>query len=182
MLPLSQMLTIDKMMTDKAIMRTMNLFGVIVYTVEHPYIVKMLRDKDYWASLNARTKGWILYAIRPDDNHIHLTEEYLLPHLGITDSSTLPQLVILAAAPGMQIMQQNFPIDDTDVETAYHSIERIIGIVTQAASRIIPQERNGVNVYREVVAAVKSELATERWKQVSGEFMGLIRELIGFLS
>lgn len=177
MMPLGNMLTINRMMDDGHSLGTMNLFGIIVYTVEHPHIVKMLKDQDYWASLNARTKGWILYAIRPDDNHTHLTEEYLLPQLGITDSSTLPQLVILAAAPGEQIMQQCFPIDDTDVETAYHSIERTIDIVTRSASRIIPQERDGVNVYREVVAAVKSELATERWKRVSSEFVWLLKEL-----
>lgn len=57
MLPLEEMLTVKKLIQDKASYRTMNIFGIIVYTEEHPFIVKELRDKDYWASLNARTKN-----------------------------------------------------------------------------------------------------------------------------
>ena len=179
MLPLSQMLTIDKMMTDKAIMSTMNLFGIIVYTVEHPYIMKMLRDQDFWASLNARTKGWILYAIRPDDYYMHLTEEYLLPQLGIKDSKSLPQLVVLASTSNGDIKQHNYPLDDSDVSTAYRSIEKTVDIITDAASKIIPQERNGVNVHREVIAALDAELATARWRRVSLEFIRFVKDLLG---
>ena len=179
MLPLNQMLTTQKLMADKAIVGTMNLFGVLVYTEEHPFIVKMLRDQDFWRSLNARTKGWILYAVRPDDNHFHLTDEYLLPQMGIKNSEILPQLVIFAQTPEGKILQQNYPIEDSDVVTAYNSLEKAVDVVSAAAAKIIPDERNGVNVHREVAASLRAELAKEQWKKVTSEFAKYVRWLWG---
>ena len=179
MLPLKQMLTAEKLMADKAILGTMNLFGVLVYTEEHPYIAMMLRNKDFWRSLNSRTRGWILYSVRPEDDYMHLTEEYLLPQLGIQRSEDLPQLVILAMTPEGTILQQNFPIDDSNVDNAYHSLENTVGIVSDALKKIIPSERNGINVHREVVASLRSELAKCHWKRVSSEFARFVFGLLG---
>ncbi len=169
MLPLEEMLTVEKLIQDKASYGTMNIFGIIVYTEEHPFIAKVLRDKDYWASLNARTKNWILYAIRPDENHGHLTDEYILPQLGIDNSKDLPQLVIIAIGPNKTLMQHSFPIDDNDEVTAYRSIEEQINIVTEAAANIYPEYRYSTHVHREAVRALEAEMAKKEWKKVTIE-------------
>lgn len=159
----------------------MNIFGLIVYTEEHPYIIKVLRDNDYWASLNAKTKNWILYAIKPDDDYSHLTKEYILPQLGINDSKELPLLVIVAIGLDRSFLQRSFQIDDKDENTAYRSIMEQVSIVTEAASRIIPEYRSSTNVHREAIKAIESELATKKWKKMTDAFVRLIKSLVGFI-
>ncbi len=160
----------------------MNIFGVILYTEEHPFIVKVLRDRDYWASLNARTKNWILYAIKPDDHFIHLTDDYLLPQMGVADSRELPLLVIVAIGPDCTLKQRSFRIDDADEVTAYRSIEKQINVITEAASRILPQYWSSTNVHREAVKALEAELASKRWKKVTAEFQTLVGKVLGLAS
>ena len=179
MLPLSRMLTVEKMMTDKVTYGTMNLFGIIVYTEEHPFVVRMLKNQEFWESLNSRTRGWILYAVRPDNRHRHLTEDYLLPQLGIKDSEDLPQLILLATSSNGEIKQQNYPIDDSDENAAYRSIEKILKIVRVAAKKINPEELDGPNVHREITAAIDAELATARWKRISSELAKFVFGLLG---
>ena len=181
MLPLDKMLTVQKLIEDRSSFRTMNIFGIIVYTEEHPYIVKVLRDEDYWASLNAKTKNWILYAIKPDKNHGHLTKEYLLPQLGITNSNELPMLVIVAIGPDRTLLQRNYPIDDKNEDIAYRSIEEQVSIVTAAASKIIPEYMSSTNVHREVTKALESELASKKWKPMTEAFVDLIKCIVGFI-
>ena len=66
MFPLNEMLTAELLIRDKSACRTANLFGLIAYSERNPFMVKVLRDKDFWNSLNSRTEGWILYAVKPD--------------------------------------------------------------------------------------------------------------------
>ncbi len=159
----------------------MNIFGLIVYTEEHPYIIKVLKDNDYWASLNAKTKNWILYAIKPDNNHGHLTKEYILPQLGISDSDELPLLVIVAIGPNRTLLQRNYHIDDKDENTAYRSLAEQVSIVTEAASRIIPEYRSSTNVHREAIKALEAEMASKKWKTMTEAFVRLIKYLVGFI-
>lgn len=49
-----RMLDTQLLIRDKVTYKTANVFGVIAYTVENPHIVKVLRDRDYWASLDIR--------------------------------------------------------------------------------------------------------------------------------
>ena len=181
MLPLDKMLTVQKLIEDRSSFRTMNIFGIIVYTEEHPYIIKVLRDKDYCASLNAKTKNWILYAIKPDNNHGHLTKEYILPQLGISDSKELPLLVIVAIGPNRTLLQRNYQIDDKDEDTAYRSLAEQVSIVTEAASRIIPEYRSSTNVHREAIKALEAEMASKKWKTMTEAFVRLIKYLVGFI-
>lgn len=169
MLSLDRMLDIKQLLIDRKSYHTANIFGVIVYTVENPHIVKVLRDSDYWDSLNARTKGWILYAIRPDDHYAHLTEGYLLPQLGVAAKRVLPCLIIFAVGPNQEIYQREYPIEDKDIEAAYDSIKRTVKLVTNSVKEILSQYLLGPNVYREVVKSLDAELALKQWKIVSVE-------------
>ena len=181
MFPLSDILTIEKMTSDRLSCGTSNLFGIIVYTDEHPYIKKMLRDTDYWESLNARTKGWLIYAVRPGDNSLGVTEDYLLPLLDIQDSGNLPQLILITPTPDNHFLQRNYPIDDTNVETAYKSLQSTVDKVTAAVAKINAQDRDGVDIHKVVTDALDHELAKQRWKRVSFPFLGLIREIVGLV-
>lgn len=186
MLPLDRMINVQKLIQDKSSYGTMNLFGIIVYTEANPYVAKVLRDQDFWKSLNMRTKDWILYALEPKGEYGHLTENYILPQLGIKDSHELPQLVMLALGPETDgiLKQQGFLIDDKDLDSTYHSIEEQINVITDAASRIYPEYRSSTNVHREVVRALDTDRLMNKWKKAKEPFQDLVKVILsmsGFL-
>jgi hypothetical protein len=49
---------------------TYDVFGVILFTTAHPYVVKVLRDNDLWAALDKITgQRWVVFAVRPDERN-----------------------------------------------------------------------------------------------------------------
>ena len=180
MLPLCKMLDVQTLIQDKVSYNSANVFGVIVYTEENPHIIKVLRDSDYWDSFNARTKNWLLYAIRPDDNHKHLAEEYLLPEMGIKTKKDLPLLIVFAIGPNQDLLQRAYTINDSSVDAAYQSIEGTVNTITDAVKMISPRYISSTHVYREVTKALDAELAKRQWKKVTsemGKFIATIFQL-----
>lgn len=177
MLPLESMLNTQLLIRDRVTYKTANIFGVIAYTVENPHIVKVLRDRDYWASLNSRTINWILYAVQPDGKYAHLTEEYILPQMGVEKKEDLPLLVVFAIGPDGQYLQQSYAIDDCDEQTAYGSIESIVNTITETVRNIAPENLSSTNVIREVKKNLDAELAKKQWKKVTGATKELLKAL-----
>lgn len=167
MLPLERMLETQQLIRDRVSYNTANVFGVIAYTVENPYIVKVLRDQDFWRSFNSRTKNWILYAIQPDGRYAHLTDEYILPELGVEKKDDLPLLIVFAIGPEGQYLQRSYPIDDRNEQTAYDSIRNIVKIITDTIHAIAPENLLSTNVIREVKKNLDAELAKKQWKKVT---------------
>lgn len=177
MLPLEEMLNTQQLIRDKISCRTANVFGIIAYSVANPSIVKVLRDKDYWASLNERTENWILYAIHPDGQYTHLTEEYILPQLGVEKKDDLPLLIVFAIGPDGQYLQRSYPIDDRDEQIAYRSIESIVKNITNTVHDIAPENLSSTNVIREVKKNLDAELAKKQWKKVTSAMKELFQAL-----
>lgn len=179
MFALEDLLDVKLLMKDKKAFRTANIFGFIAYSERNPYIVKVLRDKDFWRSLNARAEGWILYAIKPYSSYYEGGNAVFINNsLGIKPEE-YPQLVILSIGSNQVMMQRNYPIcDDSEIE-AYKSIEKNIDIITKAVKKILPEYLGSTNVSREVWKALDAELATEKWKKVSKDFRQFV---FGFLS
>ena len=184
MLPLDKMMNVQQLIKDRMTYKTANVFGMIVYTEENPHIVKVLRDQDYWNSLNARTKNWILYAVKPDDNYSHLLDSYIMPQLGLSTNRSLPLLIVFAEDSNQIIYQREYDIDDSSVTVAYQSIEATVKTISDAVSAIFPENLSSLNVFREVEKALDAELSKKHWKKVTSEmakFWGnvLIKSIIG---
>lgn len=181
MLPLEKMLDVRLLMNDRKSYRTANIFGFIAYTECNPYIVKVLRDDDFWQSLNDRTEGWILYAIKPGSQYYGGgNAKYINDSLGINPEE-YPQFVILSIGSKGVIMQRNYPICGNSVETAYNSIEDIVRVVTEAVKKILPEYKGATSVSREVWNALDAELATQQWKRVSASLMSFVQSISSFL-
>lgn len=174
MFSLDQMLNVELLIKDKRKYGTANIFGFIAYSDRNPYIVKVLKDKDFWNSLNARTEGWILYAIKPDSKYYGGgNADYINRSLGL-EPNGYPELVILSIGSNRVMMQRNYPISDDSVDDAYKSIERQINTVTAAVKKIYPEYRSSTNVSREVIKALDAELGSGRWKVVAKELVSII--------
>lgn len=182
MLSLDQMLNVELLIKDKKQYRTANIFGFIAYSARNPYVAKVLKDKDFWQSLNARTEGWILYAIKPDSEYyVSGNADYINHSLGL-EPTDYPQLVILSIGSNRVMMQRNYPISDESLDDAYKSIEQQINTVTAAVKKILPCNMQTTNVSREVIKALDAELASDRWKRVSVSFAEFIIKLLSILS
>ena len=173
MLPLDKMVNVQLLIKDKQQYRTANIFGLIAYSERNPYVVKVLQDDVFWQSLNSRTKGWILYAIKPDSTYFKGgNADYINQCLGLQPED-YPQLIILGIGSEQVMMQRNYKIIGDSVESVYNSIEKNIDTVTSALELIYPEYKNSSHVHREVVKALDAELTSERWKKVSGELVSL---------
>ena len=163
MLPLDKMISVQLLIKDRQQYRTANIFGFIAYSERNPYVIKVLQDNVFWQSLNARTEGWILYAIKPNSSYFGGgNAEYINQCLGMQPND-YPQLVILG-------------IDS--VETVYNSIEKNIDTITSALEFIYPEFKNSTRVHREVIKALDAELASARWKKAGKELASLAFALI----
>ena len=167
MFPLEEMLNVDLLMDCKRQYHTTNVFGFIAYSERNPYVAKVLQDKDFWKSLNARSEGWILYAIKPDSEYFKGgNADYINDSLGLKPEE-YPQLVILAIGSDQVMMQRNYPISDNSVDDAYKSIKNNVDVITAAVKRIHPNYKSATGVHREVLTALDAELASGRWKRVA---------------
>lgn len=178
MFPLEQMLDVQFLIKDKKQYDTVNLFGIIAYTEQNPFVIKVLRDDDFWRSLNARTKGWILYAIKPNSRYYGGgNARYINDSLGLKPED-YPSLILLSIGPNRTMIQRNYPIKGDSTDSMYQFIENIVKIITDSVDRIRPQYRSSTNVHREATGALDAELATKHWKRVSSAFFELIRGFI----
>lgn len=178
MFPLSQMLSKELLIRDMRSCRTANIFGLIAYTEGNPYVVKVLRDKDFWNSLNSRTKGWILYAVKPD-SHLYGggNADYVDMCLNLKPED-YPQLIIFSMGSDKVLMQRNYPIESNNVESTYNSIEGYIDVITRAVKRIYPEYLQSTNVHREAIKALDAELATKKWHKAASGMKDFVMSLI----
>ena len=110
MLPLDKMISVQLLIKDRQQYRTANIFGFIAYSERNPYVIKVLQDNVFWQSLNARTEGWILYAIKPNSSYFGGgNAEYINQCLGMQPND-YPQLVILGIGSNQVMMQRSYKI------------------------------------------------------------------------
>lgn len=181
MFPLDQLLDIQLLIKDKQTYHTANLFGVIAYTDHNPYVIKVLKDEDFWRSLNARTKGWILYAITPNvyryggGNAVFIHDS-----LGVKPEE-FPVVILLSIGPRGTMIQRNYPIIGDTVDSTYKSIERIVSIITDSVGQIHPRYRTATSVHREATKALDADIARMKWKKAGQAFAEFIIGLKGLL-
>ena len=179
MYSLEEMLNIDLLNDSKRRFKTANLFGFIAYSERNPYVAKVLQDKFFWDSLNVRSRGWIVFAIRPNSSFYGgANADFINQSLGVMPEE-YPQFVILAIDTDKQLLQCNYPISDGSIDDAYKSIQQIVDEITHSITRINPENKSSTCVYREVRKDLDATLTSARWKRVSKE---LVHVLSSFLS
>lgn len=178
MLSLDKMMTVQQLIKDRMTYKAANVFGMIVYSEENPHLVKVLRDQDYWNSLNAQTKNWILYAVKPDENYSHLLDSYIMPQLGLSTNRSLPLLIVFAEDSNQIVYQKEYDIDDSSVTVAYESIKATVKTISDTVSAIFPEYLSSPNVFREVEKALDAELAKKHWKRVTSEMAKFVGNIL----
>ena len=138
-----------------------SVFGLILYTEQHPFVVKVLRDDDFWSALDS-TSGlrWPVMAIRPKPGTtttgypnfppgtigmmVMITEwheprenQELLETFQIDDTSHLPLLLVFTELPSGEIaqLQWRFEAGNT-TEECFKSLNSVLQTAQEAISQV----------------------------------------------
>jgi len=169
-----------------------DVFGLILYTDENPYMAKVLRDDDFWKALDTKSgKHWVIFSIRPEKGHtvtrlpeslpgviqmmrmIHEWREpvhnlKLLTLLGIPDTEALPILLVFAQPKEGDLLRAAFSISGASSDETYASLERAVTAASNAIKNVRPENlKNTFEVFNLVDAAAKQEVALQRFKSLA---------------
>lgn len=131
------------------------LFGVILYTDEHPNIKKVLRDDDYWMSFNEITGDrFCVFSIRPKKGNYTYPKSSpglmnmmvpiwrepshnyaLLELFDMEDTSDMPLLLLFTKVDD-EYLTIELPLKDGSVTEAHNSITENLKAATKTLGRI----------------------------------------------
>lgn len=151
------------------------IYGFILYTKQSPYVAKVLRDNDFWESLDSISgANWPIFAARPlEKGQMRLegggkgsigfmvqtweepiVNKQVLDDFGIENTQDLPLFVAFMWDDSDNLNSVQISIRGNDVDTTYHSIKEIVKTIADAETAILPKYKGTVNVFREVKAAL----------------------------
>jgi hypothetical protein len=165
---------------------THSVFGVILYTEAHPYVIKVLRDDDLWKALHAASgPRWPIFCIRPHQGkrtvrppsgpdgcvykmvpipewHEPYENDKLLSKFRLEDTSELPLLMIFALGPDGEALQVAFKISGETKDQCFQSIR---GAVDAAAEAIRNISKENIKNTREVFNLMEQAIVQRIWFQ-----------------
>ena len=183
-----------------------DVFGLILYTEEHPYVAKVLRDDDFWKALDTKSgKRWVIFSIRPEKGDVvtrfpkgdagswqmmvpirewrePVHNRKLLSFFAIDDTQGLPLLLVFAQPTGGDPLRVIFGISGRSQDETYASLERAITIAAKAIKNVSPKNiKNTFEVFNLIDDAAKQEVAWQRVKSVGRliPYVEKIREVLG---
>ncbi|GLP99971.1 hypothetical protein GCM10007891_18250 [Methylophaga thalassica] len=132
------------------------LFGVLLYTDQHPNIKKVLRDEDYWLSFNELTGDrFCVFSVKPakgkyEDSTsprggffgmmVRIWKEpaenkKLIELFELEDTKNIPMLLLFTEIKG-EFLKIELRLDDSSQDTAYSSIKEQLEFSCNALSQI----------------------------------------------
>lgn len=170
----------DLVKGDKTLSR---IYGFILYTDQDPYVVKVLRDEDFWNALNSISgTNWPIFAVRPLRKGNYTlpassrtgiisymvptwvepkTNMQVLRDFGLENTESLPLFVAFMWDDTDELNQVTIPIQGKNTDAVYNSIEEIVKVITKAEAEVLPQYKGTVNVFRNIV----TELGALKFRQ-----------------
>lgn len=163
-----------------------DVFGVILYTEEHPYVIKALRDQDFWNALDKKSgRRWVIFSVKPEQGNTVMrlpealpglmqmivpipewrepTENYkLLSVLGIESTEELPMLMVFAEAQG-ELLRCAFKIAGESKDAAYAVLQKSINVAARSIKDVAPENiKKTFEIFNLVDAAAKQVVTFQR--------------------
>lgn len=137
------------------------LFGVLLYTDQHPNIKKVLRDDDYWLSFNELTgERFCVFSVKPAKGKyetptfpkgfigmmVQIWKEpaenkKLIELFEIEDTKDIPMLLLFTEIKG-EFLKIELKLDDSSRDAAYSSIKEQLEFSCNGLSRIKEENLN----------------------------------------
>lgn len=164
-----------------------NIIGVVLYSSSNPFVIKVLKDNDFWNALHINSGPvFPIIAIQPKDGEYKTpmtksnTLQYLIPvweepdenlkllsELGITDTKELPMFLIYA-----KIKDENYctvySFKSNTIDNTYNELNEICSIINNTIQKFdIENLSNTDSLYRELTGSINYVFT---WKKISSTF------------
>ena len=145
------------------------IFGFIMYTRRHAYIIKALRDNDLWSELDEISgANWPIFSVKP------LSEgRYELPK---SNRNSSQMLVPIWKEPNenkefLSVFSLNeskdLPCfitfiwkDNDEIEQIFNSIREVVSIISETEELILPEYKRTENVFRNVKRKYRKKIVS----------------------
>lgn len=134
----------------------LHVFGLILFTDEHPHVVKVLSDDDYWKQFDTISgKSFAIFSAKPvSGSYRHKSpapgqlglmkkiwqepseNKELLSIFQLATTKDLPVFVVFARLTDDTLAQCFIPLTDENLEAAHHRLKRVIDTVSAIAKEI----------------------------------------------
>lgn len=186
----------DLVKGDKNLSR---IYGFILYTDKDPYVAKVLRDEDFWRSLDSISgDNWPIFAARPLQQGYYQTSgggqgyigflvqtwiepkenETIIKDFGLDDSKDLPLFVAFMWDDEDNLHEVTIPIEGKNTDEVYESLREIVDAITRVEAEILPQYKRTENVFRNV----ESEIKAKKFKRRVVKGVEIAKKLKDFFS
>jgi hypothetical protein len=167
-----------------------NVFGLILFTTEHPHLIKVLRDDDYWNALHAKSgPRWPIFSIRPKEGkvvtrfpeshqgmmtfmvpirewHEPGQNQKILEALEIENTSELPLMMVFAQGPKGEVLRVVFKITGGSAEECYESVSTAVDVVADAVKNVAEENiKNTYEVFNLMESALNQHILFQRIQQ-----------------
>ena len=175
------------------------IYGFILYTDSNPYLIKVLRDNDFWNALDSISgSNWPIFSARPlqqgqmevkgaDTGYTGFMVQTwkepsknipILKDFGLEDSQDLPLFVVFMWDDDDNLNEVAISIQGNDIDSVYHSLEEIVKAIAKVEDAVLPEYKGTVNVFRNV----KSELESLRLKHKIIKRGKILKRIADFLA
>jgi hypothetical protein len=175
------------------------IYGFILYTEKNPYVVKVLQDNTFWNALNSLSgSNWPIFAVRPlrqgNKEIIGAGSGYtgfcvetwnepaenlpVLKDFRLENTEELPLFVAFMWDDNDELNEVTIPIQGSNLDSTYHSLEEIVKAITRVENAILPEYKKTVNVFRNV----KAELDSLKYKYRAIQRGKIIKKIADMLS
>lgn len=154
------------------------IYGFIMYTRRHSYIVKTLRDKDFWNELNEISGvNWPIFAVQPLEEgwytYPNLNNEEVLQFMiptwhepnenrkylevfSLQESKDLPCFIAFIWNDKNEIEQITFKLSNKNEQEAFDSIREVVTIISQTENNIHIDYKRSEQVFQNVKADIEA--------------------------
>ncbi len=162
---------------------TSRIFGFIMYTRRNSYIVKVLRDNDFWNELDEISgANWPIFSIKPLEECYYempsVPQEAMgqmvpiriepnenrefLDFFSLKESSDLPCFIVFIWNEDGKIEQITWELSNASEQEAFDSIREIVTLVSETEAKVQSPYKRSANVYRNVKSKIEGRVFKHR--------------------
>ena len=177
------------------------IYGFILYTDKDPFVIKVLKDQDYWKALDDISGcRWPIFSVRPLQQgkyHLRKSSGYtdfmmqvwdepkqnfpILNDFGLDSSEDLPCFVAFMWDDNDELHKISIPIQGRSVVDCYNSIETIVKAIAKTEDMVTPENKQSVNVFRNVEIELKALNFRYKWGRRSKIVTRFVEFLAAFI-
>lgn len=116
-----------------------NIYGFMLFTNEHPYMKKVMRDEDFWLEFNDKSGiNWPIFSIKPLNEQDISYNKKALSFFNLDNENDLPCLVIFALDSNKEEVayQRTYKLKGNSVDEVHTSIKNAIESVADIEKTI----------------------------------------------